>query len=464
MRPVASQDAFYLFDETPTQLRHTMKIIELGDPPGNAPLSLVELQDHVARRVRQIPAMRRQVAFAPRPFFRAVWFDPGPPDLGRLIDEVNLPFPGGHDDLWRLASDLMAGMLDREVPLWRLWLVSGLEGGRQALIFKLHHAVADGAANRRIIELLFSPGRPDDVGDQDGGGSDPGPGDEVRPGRRTLVGAAMTADATVPGRVSRALRPFMNNRRQASALKSRGIDEASLLAGPRVVWNALPTTARTIGAVAVPLASIVAIREHQACSTSDILLSAVTGAVRHYLGDELPDEPLTANVPMNRDPDSVELGGNTSSSFGVLLPTNLVGALDRIERVKTALADARQHHQAIAYRYWKGLYEIYPLYRVSCRVGLAIGARRGRSLYGLIVTAIQGPRVPLSIRNIELESIYSVGPIIDDIGLNVTAWSYRNSLHITASGCPEHVSSLDSFVTGIKAEIDVLAALGTANE
>jgi WS/DGAT/MGAT family acyltransferase len=441
-----------------------MKIIELGAPAGDAPLSLVELRDHMARRVRRIPAMRRHVAFAPRPFFRAVWFDPGLPDLGRLIDEVNLPFPGNQNDLWRLASDLMAGMLDRELPLWRLWLVSGLEGGRQALILKIHHAVADGPANRRILELLFAASRPDDVDNREGGGGDPGPGDEVRPGRRTLVGAAMSADITVPGRVGRSLRPFMNNRRQASALKSRGINEAPLLAAPRVVWNAVPTAARTIGALAVPLASIAVIREQQACSTSVILLSAVTGAVRHYLGDDLPDEPLTANVPMNRDPDSVELSGNTTSSFGVLLPTNLVGALDRIERVKTALAHAKQHHQAIAYRYWKGLYEIYPLYRVSCRVGLAIGARRGRSLYGLIVTAMQGPRVPLSIRNIELESIYSVGPIIDDIGLNVTAWTYRNSLHITASGCPEHVSSVDSLVTGIKAEIDVLAALGTANQ
>ncbi|HEX3564204.1 MAG TPA: wax ester/triacylglycerol synthase domain-containing protein [Acidimicrobiales bacterium] len=457
MKPVPGRDAFYLFDETPAQLRHTLKIIEMRSPAGDDPLRLGQLRDHVGSRLRHIPAMRRKVAFAPRPFFRAIWFDPGLPEVGRLIDEVDLPFPGRRDDLNRLASDLMAGMLDRELPLWKLWLVNGLEGGRQALIFKVHHAVADGAASRRILEQLFSA-----TNDDDDRREDSAPDGEVRPRRRSLVGAAITADATVPGRVGRSLKPFMNSLREASALKRRGITEAPLLAGPPVVWNAMPTTARTIGTVSVPLASVAAIREQQACSSSDVLLSAVAGAVRRYLGDDVPDVPLTANVPMNRVPESVELGGNTTTSFGVMLPTNVAGPLERIELVKTALAHARQHHQAIDYRYWKALCEFYPLYRASTRVGLAIGARRGRALYGLIVTSVPGPRIPLSIGTSELESIYSVGPVVDDIGLNVTAWSYRHSLHITASGCPEHVSSADSFLADIVTEIDALAALGAA--
>ena len=60
------------------------------------------------------------------------------------IRHTALPKPAGEESLKRLAGRIFSQRLDRSKPLWEIWLVQSMSGGRFALIAKTHHALVDG--------------------------------------------------------------------------------------------------------------------------------------------------------------------------------------------------------------------------------------------------------------------------------------------------------------------------------
>jgi len=75
-----------------------------------------------------------------------VWIDDARFNLRYHVRHTCLPAPGDERILKRLAGRIMSEELDRGKPLWELWFVEGVEGGRFAVISKIHHAMADGVA------------------------------------------------------------------------------------------------------------------------------------------------------------------------------------------------------------------------------------------------------------------------------------------------------------------------------
>jgi hypothetical protein len=78
-----------------------------------------------------------------------------PLDLRQHVHRVALPSPGGQRELADLASLLYPRALDRSRPLWETRFIQGLQGGRGALLWKVHHCLIDGASGAGLVELLF---------------------------------------------------------------------------------------------------------------------------------------------------------------------------------------------------------------------------------------------------------------------------------------------------------------------
>ena len=122
---------------------------------GPAP-DYVEFRDHIASRLHLVPRFRQKLRFVP--------VRPGPPGLGRrpapqprptTCATPRCPRPGSEEQLRNLAARIFSQQLDRSKPLWELWLVEGLEGGRFAIVGKTHHCLVDGVSGVDITTVLF---------------------------------------------------------------------------------------------------------------------------------------------------------------------------------------------------------------------------------------------------------------------------------------------------------------------
>src|SRR4051795_832426 len=159
-RPVAQQhldrlsavDAAFLHQESPTTHMHIGGVVILEGPPP----PFVELREHVRSRLPLVPRYRQKLAAPPLRLGRELWVDDPAFNLDYHLRHTALPSPGGDDALRRLVGRLFAQRLDRTKPLWELWYVEGLAGGRTALISKTHHSLVDGVSGVARAPVLFA--------------------------------------------------------------------------------------------------------------------------------------------------------------------------------------------------------------------------------------------------------------------------------------------------------------------
>jgi diacylglycerol O-acyltransferase / wax synthase len=143
-------DAMFLQLEDRTAHMHVGAVfVYEGQPPAYR-----DLVDLIGERVERLPRYRQRLAFVPLGLGRPAWVDEPHLDLEYHVRHTALPHPGGEEPLKRLAARLFSQRLDREKPLWELWLVDGLGGGRFAAVSKTHHCMLDGMAGVELTSLL----------------------------------------------------------------------------------------------------------------------------------------------------------------------------------------------------------------------------------------------------------------------------------------------------------------------
>src|SRR5918994_3332722 len=118
-----------------------------------------ELVAHVEDRLNWIPRFRQRVVKVPLGFENPIWGDDPKFDVRRHVRNVAIPRPGRLDQLRDLVGRIMSEPLDMERPLWQIYLIDGLRGGRHAYLSKTHHALVDGVAAVDIGMILLDPKR-----------------------------------------------------------------------------------------------------------------------------------------------------------------------------------------------------------------------------------------------------------------------------------------------------------------
>ena len=121
-----------------------------GPPP-----AYDDLADHIRTRLHLVPRFRQKLAFPPLETGRPLWVDDPNFNLEYHVRDTALPAPGSEQQLRALAARVHSQALDRSKPLWEMWLVQGLEGGRFALLTKTHHALVDGVSGVDLATVLF---------------------------------------------------------------------------------------------------------------------------------------------------------------------------------------------------------------------------------------------------------------------------------------------------------------------
>src|SRR4051794_41398087 len=144
-------DASFLHQEGPSSHMHVGALCRFEGPPP----SFDELLDTLRMRLHLVPRYRQRLQLPPAGTGRPLWVDDSTFDLEYHVRHTALPRPGSEDQLLRLAGRVFSQQLDRQRPLWEMWMVEGLADGGFALLSKTHHAMIDGISGVDIAQVMF---------------------------------------------------------------------------------------------------------------------------------------------------------------------------------------------------------------------------------------------------------------------------------------------------------------------
>jgi WS/DGAT/MGAT family acyltransferase len=152
MEWMSPMDSSFLHIENATTPMHIGAVsIFAGPPPPFA-----DLRAMVDGKLALVPRYRQKVRFVPLAAGPPIWVDDPHFSLDYHLRHTAIPAPGDEPQLRQMASRVFSQALDRDKPLWELWVVEGMHDGRWALLSKVHHCMVDGVAATDLMSVMFS--------------------------------------------------------------------------------------------------------------------------------------------------------------------------------------------------------------------------------------------------------------------------------------------------------------------
>jgi diacylglycerol O-acyltransferase / wax synthase len=449
MRQLSGVDALHVLEETDRQHMHTVKIAILGPRSDGEPVDVETVRRWAADRLPRIPPMRWRLHRIPMGLGRPVFVDVGPVDIDAHLRIEQLPPPGTDEQLDDVVSRIASVQLDRSRPLWDLTVVGGLEGGRVALVFKLHHSIMDGQASVRFLEMAFAEEDPPYPPVPDRAEPTPTSGELVRFALRQQ----RRLYAQLPRVTRRSLAAFLDN---VNRKKAGAPPVVNPMSGPSTRFNRPPQRDRVYVDVTVPFADVRRLREATGATVNEVFVTVCGGAIRRYLADmgELPDRCLIAAHPISLRRDGErDAYGNRTSYWYVSLGTDKAEPLERLAAVKDSLDAAREWAKGDQelFAVWQDYYMVFGVLTLKS-LTLAEKLSR-RPAFNAIVSNVRGP-AQLRLGDVPVVAVRSMGPITRVLGLNLTAWSYGDSFSIGVQSCRAFIPDLRAFDRYIRDELD----------
>ncbi|MEL7209715.1 MAG: wax ester/triacylglycerol synthase family O-acyltransferase, partial [Actinomycetota bacterium] len=400
-------------------------------------------REELAARLHLLPPFRKRLVDVPLGVHDPMWLEDADFDIDRHIRRERALKPGGSREMDQIISSIASTPLARDRPLWETTVIEDLADGRIGFVTKVHHAVADGVAAAELLANVTSADPGDETGpvpDSDAVAS--GWEGEPMPGRLALFTVGLRerlrqilAFPALLWRTFRNLFAVARRRRAPGVNPPRPVIDA-----PVTPFNRSLTPARSFATVSLDLDRLRAVKAQAGVTLNDVLLASVTGALRSYLAerDQLPDSPLVAGVPVSTDrPDDVRrLGGNKVSNMFTGLPVEEPDPGRRLRRISEVTDEAKVVQNLLGADMladWSD-FTGRPYGWVMRQYSRSRVADRGRPMINLVVSNVPGPREHLYVAGARIEDIFSVGPIVESVGLNITAWSYAGQRVVEAVG------------------------------
>jgi diacylglycerol O-acyltransferase len=457
MERMEGVDAGYLYMETPTMHMHTLKIALVQ--PSEA-FDFDRLTRELLGRLHRLPPFTRRALPVPFALNHPLWITDHEIDPTQHIFRHQVAAPGDMASLERLIGRIAGAPLDRTVPLWEIHVCEGMADGRIAMVAKMHHALADGvAANALLANVTDAASSP---------ASSSVTGLEPTPSRLAQVRMAL-ADAirqtlSLPAllmRTGSSVAALVRHRRRSEVDVPRPVLDV-----PRVSFNGALGAGRVFATHTLPLDEIKRVRLAQGVSINDVVLAVVSGALRRWMAAraERPDGSLVAAVPVATDPpDSPpRLGGNRVSNLFTTLATDIDDPRERLLDISRTTAEAKLVHRTLGVDMlvdWVQFTPPAPMAAVMRLYSHSKAASRHPSPCNVIVSNVPGPRVEATVAGARLSDLFSVGPILEGMGLNITAWSYVDRMNFSLLSCPELVPDLAPIVAELRPALDELLSM-----
>ncbi len=417
----------------------------------------------VKSRLKLSKVFRERLVEVPWDLSFPYWIrDPGF-DLDTHLPRVNLPEPGGMEELMQMAADTWGQVLDREQPLWEITFVEGLDSvpgiakGSYALITKVHHAAVDGKASNEMMTALLdiTP----DIREVEG--EDTWEPEEL-PSTLGVIGRSWSKAGhkavDLAGFVGKAAMGAVSLQGDKQLQKLE--PPPRLLSAPSTIFNQPIASGRTYWGKNFEFDRIRAIRKAvPGVTVNDVVLAICAGGLRSYLDGrgELPSKPLVAMAPISvRAEDDGKGVGNQVSAMLVSLATDIDDAVDRLVHIRANTQRSKVHATALPAN---KITDFLPSETLAAAARVYTRTRLGghhRPFFNVTITNVPGPPIPIYAAGARVHSVFGMAPILDGLGLILVVVSYAGRISIGVTSCQQIVPDPDNMAECFARSLDEL--------
>lgn len=468
MRQLSPLDAsFYYFESYRTPMHiGGIYIFESSNP--DQAFNYEAFKDYMSSYLHRFPVFRQRLVEVPLDLGTPYWIDDPDFEIEHHIEHVALPKPANEQALLDLAARIFSKPLDKNRPLWEVYIVDGLkvEGipeGAFAFIPKMHHAAVDGKSGVALMSALFTSSPEATIIPK----PKPYVPERIPSDIELLIrnlGSSIEAPFKVAQLIGKTIENTIKSSQQktgASKKNEKTVKPPSMFSAPKTIFNSSITPHRVVAGASLSLERVKAIKNTVKNTTvNDVILCLCAGALRQYLLDkrELPEKSLIAMAPISVRSvnDKGETLGNKISAMLVDLATKESDTYKRLQLINNSTRGSKVQRKAVKA---EKLMDYVPSQLEALAIRTYTRMRISElhpPIYNLVITNVPGPSRPLYMHGAKLLKIIGMAPLIDGMGLMVTIFSYNRQLFIGATSCREFMPDVQKFTKYINKELEKL--------
>jgi diacylglycerol O-acyltransferase / wax synthase len=446
-------DASFLHIEDDVSHMHiaSVAVFEGPEPPFDQVIAMIEA------KLELVPRYRQRVRFVPFNLGRPVWVDDPHFNIDYHVRHTALPDPGGEPELRRLVGRVMEQPLDRTKPLWEIWVVQGLEGGRWAMLSKAHHALVDGVSGTDMLAVLM------DLSSEAERPSAPAAWRPApTPSGLELVAAALVDLFLSPYELARAARAQTRLLRRMSRYAAEVTSGLVAMGGivrptPPSSLNGPLGPHRRYAWASTSVEDIKTVRRALGGTFNDVVLACITNGFRELLlsRDEDVDRVVRTLVPVSirpRDESGKAVGDgsfdNKVSAMFAELPVDIDDATLRLQAVSEQMKDLKDSKEALAGEALTSMSGFAPPMLLA--MGMRLATRAAQRNVNTVTTNVPGPQVPLYAAGRRMARAFPYVPLAAQVRIGVAIFSYNGEVNFGITGDYDSAPDLDVLTAGIE--------------
>ena len=447
IKTLSPADSIFFFTESDTQHQHVMGIMLLDPSTAAEDFSVETLIEQSEDLVDDAPGYL--LKFVDSPAALGVPMLAEDPDFNfrNHIHHIALPAPGSRGQLSELVADIASRPLNRHIPLWENWYVSGLEGGLIAIVSKSHHSMSDGVSGAETMARMFDlePNPP-----KREKAPKPPRARVKAPTTVEIMQAALKTRRNAPSTIStmsKLVKGTMKRREVSANCENPELLPGNSMKAPKLFFNGEISSLRSVAMGTLSLTDVKSVKNAFRVTLNDTILTVVAIAVRRYLElhDDMPEEALGCMVPisLSLNKEAGEARGDDNSAnqvdtMNVRFPVQITDPVELIQTIARYSNASKQRFNDTYDNLVLTVVDTLPPQMAAPAMAYMTGDFSSRfPISNLGVSNIPGPNFPLYMRGAKVVGNYPMGPIPNGIGLGITLMSYMDEIHFTVQGCRE---------------------------
>ncbi len=452
--PLSYLDSSFLALESRSSHMHVASVVLLDASPikrDDGGIDIDKIRDHIEAKLQYIPRYQQRLAFVP--YNRSpVWIDDQEFNLEFHVRHSSLPRPGTDEQLKKLAGRIVSQQLDRDKPLWELWVVEGLEDDRFAIIAKIHHCMIDGISGVDLTTILLNVVPSAEIEAKVEWTPRPAPtGTELAVSELARVTRRRIDDLTSVTEIAKSGAEILGGTIHKLSAAANSLRSGWLSQAARTPLNPEIGPNRRFDWTEMPLDTVKSIKNSLGGTVNDVVLAIVAGAVRHFLEVErgFSTEGIEFRVmaPVSvRKPNQRGTLGNQVAMWLVNMPVGVADPVERLQRISAETKHLKDSNQALGAATLVDLSSGTPLPLLSIASRLVGSAVRP---FNMTVTNVPGPQFPMYLLESKMLANYPIVPLWAQHGLGIALFSYDGRLLWGIQADYDTMTDIDAFIASI---------------